>query len=351
MKASELSGVKEIARRANVSIATVDRVLHNRTGVAQKTKEKILSIIEEMDYKPNILAKRLASKRVFKFGVLIPMVNPDIEYWNAPISGIQEALSEYGDFGVDPRYYFFDNQDRQSFIRQSEEMLISGIDGAIVSPIFIDETIDFTVKCEKRKVQFVLIEYEIPMVSPLSFIGQDFFQSGKVVGHLCQYLIKGNDNILVLNINKEKDTSDQMDKKIKGFEHYFENCDFNGQIDNVSIEVPGFEEFVFFMDDYLRNNNPKLIYVINSRAYYVAKYLKLRDVKDIKLVGTCCYKNNIEFLKEGWIDFLICLKPLEQGYKAFLTLYEFFIAKRKVSKKQYLPIDIVTKENYLYYEN
>jgi LacI family transcriptional regulator len=36
MKVSELSGVKEIARRANVSIATVDRVLHNRTGVAQK---------------------------------------------------------------------------------------------------------------------------------------------------------------------------------------------------------------------------------------------------------------------------------------------------------------------------
>lgn len=67
MKATELSGVKEIARRANVSIATVDRVLHNRVGVALKTKEKIESIIKDMDYKPNILAKRLASKRVPSF--------------------------------------------------------------------------------------------------------------------------------------------------------------------------------------------------------------------------------------------------------------------------------------------
>ncbi|WP_353136027.1 helix-turn-helix domain-containing protein, partial [Pseudopedobacter sp.] len=41
----ELVGVKEIARRANVSIATVDRVLHNRVGVSPKTKAKINAII------------------------------------------------------------------------------------------------------------------------------------------------------------------------------------------------------------------------------------------------------------------------------------------------------------------
>ena len=34
-------GVKEIARRANVSIATVDRVIHNRTGVSETTRKKI----------------------------------------------------------------------------------------------------------------------------------------------------------------------------------------------------------------------------------------------------------------------------------------------------------------------
>src|SRR5690606_17462922 len=62
----ELSGVKEIARRAQVSIATVDRVLHNRPGVSVKTKAKIEAIIKEIDYKPNLLARRLASRKVFK---------------------------------------------------------------------------------------------------------------------------------------------------------------------------------------------------------------------------------------------------------------------------------------------
>ena len=51
--------VQEIAKLANVSAGTVDRVLHNRKGVSQKTKEKIQAIIAEHDYKPNIIARQL----------------------------------------------------------------------------------------------------------------------------------------------------------------------------------------------------------------------------------------------------------------------------------------------------
>jgi LacI family transcriptional regulator len=65
-RVNELTGVKEIARRANVSIATVDRVLHNRKGVSKQTKEKILSIIEELNYEPNLLAQRLASRKILR---------------------------------------------------------------------------------------------------------------------------------------------------------------------------------------------------------------------------------------------------------------------------------------------
>ncbi len=54
------AGVKEIARRAKVSTATVDRVIHNRTGVSEKTKERINKIIQELNYQPNVLAQRLA---------------------------------------------------------------------------------------------------------------------------------------------------------------------------------------------------------------------------------------------------------------------------------------------------
>lgn len=74
-------GVKEIAKRADISIATVDRVLHNRVGVSLKTKTKIEGIIKELNYKPNILARRLASKEILKFVVLIPSVLKETDYW------------------------------------------------------------------------------------------------------------------------------------------------------------------------------------------------------------------------------------------------------------------------------
>ena len=52
--------IKDIAIRAGVSAGTVDRVLHNRGEVKSKTKELILKIAKELDYKPNVAAQKLS---------------------------------------------------------------------------------------------------------------------------------------------------------------------------------------------------------------------------------------------------------------------------------------------------
>ncbi|HCO83989.1 MAG TPA: transcriptional regulator, partial [Arenibacter sp.] len=54
-----LTGIKQIAKLANVSIGTVDRVLHDRPGVSKATREKIKAIIKETGYKKNTVASRL----------------------------------------------------------------------------------------------------------------------------------------------------------------------------------------------------------------------------------------------------------------------------------------------------
>ena len=55
-----------------VSIGTVDRVLHKRGEVSESTKKRILKIISELDYKPNIFASNLASKKSAVFATLLP---------------------------------------------------------------------------------------------------------------------------------------------------------------------------------------------------------------------------------------------------------------------------------------
>jgi LacI family transcriptional regulator len=56
-------GIKDIARRANVSIATVSLVLNNKAGVSPETRRRVLSIIDEMGYKPNLSTRQAPTRR------------------------------------------------------------------------------------------------------------------------------------------------------------------------------------------------------------------------------------------------------------------------------------------------
>lgn len=66
--------IYDVAREAGVSMATVSRVVNGNTNVKPSTKAKVLKVIEELDYRPNAIAKGLASKKTTTIGVIIPDV-------------------------------------------------------------------------------------------------------------------------------------------------------------------------------------------------------------------------------------------------------------------------------------
>ena len=67
--------IKDIARLANVSTGTVDRVLHNRGEVSAKSREKVEKVLKEINYQPNIYAPALASKKRYTLVTLLPESN------------------------------------------------------------------------------------------------------------------------------------------------------------------------------------------------------------------------------------------------------------------------------------
>jgi len=95
-------GIKDLAKLAQVSIGTVDRVLHNRNGVSPATKEKVLKIVEQTGYKKNVMASRLklASIKVIKIAVLVPDGAKESSYWNLPVKGVESATEELRELGV-----------------------------------------------------------------------------------------------------------------------------------------------------------------------------------------------------------------------------------------------------------
>lgn len=64
--------IKDVAKRAGVSTATVSRIINNKPGYSEETKKKVLKAIDELDYHPNVIARGLVSKRTQTIAVLVP---------------------------------------------------------------------------------------------------------------------------------------------------------------------------------------------------------------------------------------------------------------------------------------
>ncbi|WP_174614067.1 catabolite control protein A [Virgibacillus ihumii] len=67
--------IYDVAREANVSMATVSRVVNGNPNVKPATRKKVLATIEQLGYRPNAVARGLASKKTTTVGAIIPDIS------------------------------------------------------------------------------------------------------------------------------------------------------------------------------------------------------------------------------------------------------------------------------------
>ncbi|MFD2937441.1 LacI family DNA-binding transcriptional regulator [Spirosoma flavum] len=352
MKKKELQGVKEIARRANVAIATVDRVIHNRTGVSAKTREKINKIIAELNYQPNLLARQLASGKIISIAVLIPSVTEETDFWEAPLQGIQQAEAEIRSYGININLFFFELNNPNSFITQANKILDSTVDGIVLAPSFVDEAQEFTTTCQQKGIPFVFIDADIPGQESLSYIGPPLFQSGYLAGKLSTYKLREASKLLVVNIATSLDsfTYKQIEE---GFRTYFTDHKLKYPILRADIQQTDFASIAHYLQELFdANTDIDAVFVSNSRVFSVARFLNSRQsFQKPLLIGYDFVNENIRYLANGTIDFLICHQPKDQGYRSIMALYQHLVLLAPIAKEYYMPIDIVTQENQAFYRN
>lgn len=86
--------IKEIAQRANVSIATVSRSLNNGPRVKKETRRLVMKIAKEMNYNPNLLARNFVKKRTSTIGLVMPDLVD--EFFTEIIRGVDEVAFSQG---------------------------------------------------------------------------------------------------------------------------------------------------------------------------------------------------------------------------------------------------------------
>lgn len=328
----------------------MDRVLHNRGEVAESTKKKILEIIEELDYKPNILASTLASKKSAVFATLLPQPPSKEGYWNKPFVGIQKRIGELEQYGVKIEAYTFSQTNPNDFIRQADKILDLQPDGVVLAPFYKKESIAFIEKLKTSHIPFVFIDSEIKNAGQISYIGQNSYQSGLVSGKLLDMILPDG-NILVIHFAKERDNLNHLVQREKGFYDWFKKNKNSPHV-LITTEVPDTEneQWMYEVKHLIETKNIKGIFVTNSRVFFIGRMFEKFGISGLKVIGHDLIRENVEYLKKDMVHFLICQRPEEQGYNAVNKLFRHVVQKRMIELENYTSIDILTRENVDYYK-
>ena len=314
------------------------------------TKKKILDIISELDYKPNIFASNLASKRPSVFATLLPQPPSKEGYWNKPFIGVQKRIAELKQFGVQIQPFTFSQTDRTEFVREAEKIIELKPDGVVLAPFYKKESLEFIEKLKKHNIPFVFIDSEIKDAGQISYIGQDSYQSGLVSGKLLDLMLPEG-NILVIHFAKEMDNQNHLVEREKGFYDWYKK-NSRTMHDLFTCEVPDTsdESWMEKVKDNIEEKQIKGIFVTNSKVFFACRLIEKYNLYDLKVIGHDLVKWNVEFLQKDIVQFLICQRPEEQGYNAINKLFRYVVEKNNISEQNYTSIDIITKENIDYYK-
>src|SRR5512140_1668207 len=93
-----MATIYEVSEVAGVSLATVSRVINNSGRVTEKTRQKVLAAMEQLGYRPNSIARALASNRSNCVGVLVSELHG--AFFGAMLSAIEATLRAAGKFVI-----------------------------------------------------------------------------------------------------------------------------------------------------------------------------------------------------------------------------------------------------------
>lgn len=159
--------IYDVARKADVSLATVSRVLNNPGRVKEKTRNRVLEVIKELGYRPNAIARGLASRRSTNVGLIVPT------FVRASISEMTDGIADIAD---KYKYSVFLNVTHNESDLQTdswENMIASQVDGVLLasdqmSEDQVDRLLNETIptvllgsRDSQNRVPAVLIDYEL----------------------------------------------------------------------------------------------------------------------------------------------------------------------------------------------
>ncbi len=175
--------ISDVAEIAGVSITTVSRTINGNYPVKAETKEKILRVIEELDFKPNEVAKSMITKKTNTIGVVIPSITN--AFFSTLVRGINELSDECG-------YTIFvctsDNNEEELVTK----LVNRQVDGIIVADSNSSDKKDFYLKIQQNTPLIFVNGYD----NDFNYVSCN--QEKGTIDAIEYLLNKGHDDILFI---------------------------------------------------------------------------------------------------------------------------------------------------------
>ncbi|MDO5136334.1 MAG: LacI family DNA-binding transcriptional regulator [Eubacteriales bacterium] len=335
--------INEIARLANVSRATVDKVIHKRPGVKEETRERIQAILENVDYHPNPIGKALVlSKNPIKIGVIpTPEYNPFIQVL---LQGIKKAQKEFSPFGFEVIVKMpttLEPAELISILLEFENLNVAGI--ALI-PIDNPQVIKKLNDMQDNGIKILTFNSPLESIRGFCYVGQNHVKAGSVAAGLMEKLLPQGGKVGIIISSK---TLSCHPDRLSGFQTRLHESSNGIEIVEVCENQDKRDEAFKIALSYL-NKYPDLqgFYLSGSGSDGVKNALAVSGVtRPIKIISHDLVPETEVLLKDQVIDFVISQNASEQGYQIVRQLFDYLIKMQPPKKYWYeIPIQIISRE-------
>ncbi len=333
---------KDIAQALNISRGTVDRALHNRKGISNRVKTRVIAKATALGYSPNKIAQFLVTGR----SVNIAIITPGDLLWKKVKQGAKSFLSVLDGRVVNIKWHETSVHDAVKEQEIMKNVLANAVDGIGIAPAdpeilkaLIDEAV-------KANIPVVTLNTDSPKSRRLCYVGQDPIRAGRIAGELMGKFLNGQGKVIVItafaNVLVHK-------LRMDGFRQEL-TASFPGiQIAGIYEDHDSSEEaYLIAKKILLKREDIQAIYLTTGNGPAgVGRALKeARKCGSIKMICFDFFPETIAMLKDGTVSAAIGEDPFSQGYQTIKILYEFIVDGRKPpSDSVYTRIDIGLRGN------
>jgi len=206
--------IRDVAKKANVGVGTVSRVLNSSPAVREETRQRVLAAIDALDYTPNPIARRLSTGQTLTIGVVLPYLT--MPSYIERLRGVQYTLA---DSEYDLVLFAIENPSQRDAYFQNLS-LKSRVDGVLL--ISLPPNDEQAKRFAHSNIPTVLIDAYHP---DLCCVTPDDFQGGRLA---TQHLVElGHRKIAYLSDYLTTPFHPSMRLRYQGYRETLENADIS----------------------------------------------------------------------------------------------------------------------------